>query len=133
MSLWHSGHRSIKLSTELMSSGLAPSFPRDPSSLKATMCACWEKFPSFSVSGCSKRYSLHPANSQRPPERAAKRIFAAGAMLLLGFFTGDGARIDLPDGLAAFDWYFAIWTRLRIKIYAPLVITSMPRYLFIRH
>jgi len=33
-------------------------------------------------------------------------------MLLLGFFTGDGARIDLPDGLAAFDWYFAIWTRL---------------------
>src|ERR1700704_1685873 len=35
------------------------------------MCACSEKLPSLSVSGCSNRYSLHPANSQRPPDLAA--------------------------------------------------------------
>ena len=78
--------------------GRVPSRARGPASLKATMCACSEKLPPLSVSECSNRYLLHPANSQWPPDRAAKNIFTAGEMLLAGLIAnGDraGFRLDL--------------------------------------
>lgn len=44
-------------------------FPRGPSGLNATTWATSAKFPSVSVTGCSRRYRLHPSNSHLPPAR----------------------------------------------------------------
>src|ERR1700687_5670848 len=93
MSLWHSGQRSIRLPTSLMSAGRGPSRPRGPATLKATIWAICAKLPSVRVTWCSSRYLLQPSNSQRPPARTKSRSRVRDDMRRVSTITTGGSSL----------------------------------------